>query len=93
MCECSDLMNKYVFPDKPVEFEGTKGIDLLTPEESKEACKDWVYFKKSQEDLSDQWKQFWAKNLIEDYSKEEEDAILERSTSEKQNYRRWMRYN
>ena len=76
MCEWSDLMYKYVFPDKPVEFEGTKGIDLLTPEESIEACKDWVYFKKSQDDLSDQWKQFWTKKLIEDYTKEEEENAI-----------------
>ena len=49
----------------------TKTIHLLTPEEAEEANKSWQFFKKSQRDLTDQWKKFWAKKLVESYTSEE----------------------
>ena len=60
-----------MFPDKPVEFEGTKGIDLLTPEESIEA------WKRKPKRLIRPMETILAKKLVEEYSKEEssEDAI------------------
>ena len=48
-----------------------KATYLLTPEEVEEAYKSWQYFKKSQRDLTDQWKKFWAKKLLESYTTEE----------------------
>ena len=49
----------------------TKSIHLLTPQEAKEAFNSWQYFKKSQRDLTDQWKTFWDKKLLESYTTEE----------------------
>lgn len=49
-----------------------KGVHLLTPNETEEAYKCWQYFKKNQKDITDQWKQYWAKKLIETYKQEEQ---------------------
>ena len=49
----------------------TKGINHLTPEENKEAYKNWQYFKKNQSDLTEQWKTYWAKKCIESYEEKE----------------------
>ena len=48
-----------------------KASNLLTPEEVEEAYKSWQYFKKSRRELTDQWKKFWAKKLLESYTAEE----------------------
>ena len=37
----------------------TTGVNHMTPEENQEAY--WLYFKKNQSDLTEQWKTFWAK--------------------------------
>ena len=55
----------------------TTGINHLTPEENQEAYKNWQYFKKYQSDLTEQWKTYWAKKLIESYE--------EKETEEKEN--------
>ena len=46
-------------------------INHLTPEENQEAYKNWQYFKKNQSDLTEQWKTYWAKKLIESYEEKE----------------------
>ena len=53
----------------PMDF--TTGINHLTPEENQEAYKNWQYFKKNQSDLTEQWKTYWAKKLIESYEEKE----------------------
>ena len=40
-------------------------------EENQEAYKNWQYFKKNQSDLTEQWKTYWAKKLIESYEEKE----------------------
>ena len=45
----------------------TTGIKHLTPEESQEAYKNRKYFKKNQRGLTEQWKTYWAKKVIESY--------------------------
>ena len=47
------------------------GINVLLPDEQSEADKCWRYFKTNQKDLTEQWKQFWAKRLLESYKNEE----------------------
>ena len=45
----------------------TRGVQFLTPDETIQAYKCWQYFKNSQKELSEQWKTYWAKKLIESY--------------------------
>ena len=52
-------------------MDSTTGIIHLTPEENQEAYKNWQYFKKNQSDLTEQWKTYWAKKLIESYEEKE----------------------
>ncbi|MCG7867516.1 MAG: hypothetical protein JAY74_14275, partial [Candidatus Thiodiazotropha taylori] len=47
-----------------------KGINVLLPDEQTEADKCWRYFENNQRDLTDQWKHFWAKKLLESYKEE-----------------------
>ena len=59
---------KYLYGDKwrfPMDI--TTGINNLTPEENQEAYKNWQYFKKNQRGLTEQWKTYWAKKVIESY--------------------------
>ena len=62
----------YLYGDNwrhPTDF--TTGISHLTPEENQEAYKNWQYFKNNQSDLTEQWKTYWAKELIESYEEKE----------------------
>ena len=62
----------YLYGDNwrhPMDF--TTGINHLTPEENQEAYKNWQYFKKNQSDLTEPWKTYWAKKLIESYEEKE----------------------
>ena len=62
----------YLYGDNwrhPMDF--TTGINHLTPEENQETYKNWQYFKKNQSDLTEQWKTYWAKKLIESYEEKE----------------------
>ena len=47
--------------------KSTDAIRQLTPKLSIETYKNWQYFKKNQRDMTDQWKTFWAKKLLESY--------------------------
>ena len=60
-----------------------KAVHLLTPEEVEEAYKSWQYFKKSQRELTDQWKKFWAKKLLESYTSEEKTEEQTKSEEKK----------
>ena len=47
--------------------KSTDAIHLLTPELTIETYKNLHYFKKNQRNMTDQWKTFWAKKLLESY--------------------------
>lgn len=59
----------YVFSNRDYDHMTTMGVDLLTSEESEDVYKSWQYFKKCQRDLTDRWKTYWGKKLIETYEK------------------------
>ena len=59
-----------------------KAVHLLTPEEVTEAYKSWQYFKKRQKELTDQWKKFWAKKLLESYTAEKKKTTEKQTNSE-----------
>ena len=68
---------------KDPEARKIKAVHLLTPEEVEEAYKSWQYFKKSQRELTDQWKKFWAKKLLESYTSEEKTEEQTKSEEKK----------
>ena len=57
-----------------------KAVHLLTPED---VYKSWQYFKKSQRELIDQCKMFWAKKLLESYTAEEKTEEQTKSEEKK----------
>ena len=68
MEDFDNIIWNYPYGDKwrhPMEF--TTAINHLTPEDNQEAYKNWRYFKNNQRDLTEQWKTYWAKKLIESY--------------------------
>lgn len=59
----------------------TDAIHLLTPEVTIETYKNWQYFKKNQRDMTDQWKTFWAKKLLESYQETNQEPTAEENSS------------
>ena len=52
-------------------------IHLLTPELTIDTYKNWQYFKKNQRDMTDQWKTFWAKKLLESYQETDQESTAQ----------------
>ena len=73
-----DLIWEYMMGTKR---KSTDAIHLLTPELTFETYKNWQYFKQNQRDMTDQWKTFWGKKLLESYQ-EVEDTTEEDNTAE-----------
>ena len=75
-----DLMWEHMMGSQRKSIEA---IHLLTPELTNEVYKDWQYFKNNQRDMTDQWKTFWGKKLLESY--QEATAAEEERTAEENN--------
>ena len=59
----------------------TDAIHLLTPEVTIETYKNWKNFKKNQRDMTDQWKTFLAKKLLESYQETNKEQTAEENSS------------
>ena len=59
----------------------TDAIHLLTPEVTIETYENWQYFKKNQRDMTDQWRTFWAKKLLESYKETNQEPTAEENSS------------
>ena len=71
--------------------KSTDAIHLLTPELTIETYKNWQYFKKNQRDMTDQWKTFWAKKLLESYQEtDQESTTQEEKTTEENKTKDWQ---
>ena len=58
-------------------------IHQLTPEETIDTYKNWQYFKKNQRDMTDQWKTFWAKKLLESYQETDQESTTQEENETK----------
>ena len=71
-------------------WKSIDAIHLLTPELTIDTYKNWQYFKKNQRDTTDQWKTFWAKELLESYQEtDQESTTQEEKPTEKNKTKDW----
>ena len=60
-------------------------IHLLTPELTIDTYKNLQYFKTNQRDMTDQWKTFWAKKLLESYQETDQESTTQEEKPAEEN--------
>ena len=80
--DLDEILWEYMMGSKRKSIDA---IHLLTPELTIETYKNWQYFKKNQRDMTDQWKTFWAKKLLESYQETDQETTAEEEKPAEEN--------